>query len=287
MGIYKRVLDRRIADVESGKFSLKVPKLRGLRLRLPEKPFHPTPEIFFQEDGWNQITFPQESWSLYGGETAVIPSGMPHGEIYRGSFFSVVYMVQPKGFSLHVMYLDGWLQAKGDRFLSDCTSAITRYTTELTADQEGQPNDLLRRGLYLALLARLREKLDSNVPPEPLGHPLVHRCEALISTHFCRADFSVAWLARELGCSADYLSRVFRKHMGHRLIQVIHQRRIDYAKRLLVESNMNVAETSWACGFQHPSYFDRIFRNYVGLTPSEFRENLEQVDASEAQPGAH
>ena len=275
--LYKRMLDRRIAEAESGKFTLKIPRLCGLRLRLPGKPFHATPEMFFQEDGSTQFAFPEEAFPLDVGETVLVPAGMPHGEIHTGSFLSVIYMVTPDGFEFHVFYLDGWIRPSPyDQFPTSAALHIVRYTDELAAAREERPNEPLQRGLYLALLSRLREALDRSVPSEPVEHPLMHRCQELIDTHFTRLDFSVGWLAREVGCSADHLSRVFRKQSRQRLIQVIHQKRTDYAKHLLVESDMNIAETAWTCGFSHPSYFDRIFRSYVGLTPKQFRENLVQ-----------
>jgi AraC-like DNA-binding protein len=274
LGFYRRMLERRIAEAEKGTGVLRVPRLRGLRLRLPGKPFHATPEFFFQETGTTRFILPGEALTIGPRKAALIPSGMPHGEAWTGSYFlNVIVMFQEEGFSLHLGYLDDGLRCGPlDRFHSPMRTALVRYADEIAAADTGRTARVVRGGLYLACLGRLLEGLNSRITVEP-RHPLLQRCLELIDIHFARMDFSVSWLARELGCSSDHLSRLFRQQTGGRLIQFIHQKRTDYASHLLRDSDMNIAETAWACGFRQPSYFNRIFRAYTGLKPSQFRQN--------------
>jgi transcriptional regulator GlxA family with amidase domain len=122
----------------------------------------------------------------------------------------------------------------------------------------------------LALLSRLRDGLDQNTPAATVGPPLLRRCEELIETHFARLDFSVEWLAANLGCSPDHLSRSFRRQHGQRLIEAMHDRRIAQARKLLRGSSLGVAEVAWACGYSRPSNFNRMFRERTGTTPRAF-----------------
>ena len=273
---YRQMLDRRIAEVEAGAGDLQVPRLRGLRLRLPDKPFHATPEFFFQEAGTTRFVLPDETMTTGPRKAALIPSGMPHGEAWRGSpFLNVIVMFQEEGYSLHLGYVEDRLRCGPlDRFYSRARIAIARYAEEIAAAGPTRAGRQVRRGLYFACLARLREGLDSGSRSNDNKHPLLQRCMELIDVHFTRMDFSVTWLARELGCSPDHLSRLFRHQTGGRLIQFIHQKRTDYASYLLRESDMNIAETAWACGFRQPSYFNRIFRAHTGLKPNQFRNDL-------------
>ncbi len=131
----------------------------------------------------------------------------------------------------------------------------------------------------------MREGLDSGARTPEGEHPLLRAPLELIDVHFTRMDFSVLWLARELGCSADHLSRLFRRQAGLRLIHFVHRKRAEYAMHLLREADMNIAETAWACGFSQASYFNRVFRLQTGLTPVRFRRCLDGGAAVAARLG--
>ena len=271
VALYAAVLDRRLAETARGETRLRVPASRGLRRRLPGKPFHGDPEFFFQEGGTVAFELPEEAFTLRAREVALIPTGMPHGERWSGRFFNVIFMVQPDGFSLHLGYLDdGPKCGPADRFIGP-TETLVRYAEELAASEGGtRTGDGLRQGLMLTLLSRLRDSLDRDTPAVAVGAPLLRRCQELMDTHYARLDFSVEWLAANLGCSADHLSRVFRRRTGKRLIESMHDLRIERARRLLRGSTMGVAEVAWACGYARPSYFNRAFRARTGQTPREF-----------------
>ena len=271
VALYASVLDRRIAETARGETRLRVPAARGLRRRLAGKPFHGDPEFFFQESGALRFELPEEAFTLRAGEAALVPTGMPHGERWAGRFFNVIFMVQPDGFSLHLGYLEGGAKCgPADRFIGP-TETLVRYAEELAASEGGTlAGEGLRQGLMLVFLSRLRASLDRDAPSPEVGAPLLRRCQELLETHYARLDFSVEWLAANLGCSPDHLSRVFRRRTGRRLIESMHDLRIERARRLLRGSTMGVAEVAWACGYARPSYFNRAFRARTGLTPREF-----------------
>ncbi len=275
---YLRIVERRIGEVEAGEFSLKVPRLRGLRLRLPGKPFHATPELFLQEQGDLDFEFPEERLSLLAGETCIVPSGMPHLERWhaRGApFLNMIVMFQRDGIAIHHGYGGGCIRVGPlDRFTLPGHLKIVEHADEISGRLDGgmTPREPVTRGLYLALLGRLREGLLSRPVDSPEIHPVLRRCHALLETDFTRPDFSVEGVAAKLGCSADHLSRTFRKHSGRRLIEYVLQKRIDYARHLLKESRFNIAEVAWACGFANTSYFNRVFRSLTAMTPGAFRK---------------
>ena len=51
---------------------------------------------------------------------------------------------------------------------------------------------------------------------------------------------------------------------------VLLDRRMQQAKLLLSEPNWRVSEVAQAVGFSSVSYFSKVFRDYVGITPSEY-----------------
>ncbi|HEY8966897.1 MAG TPA: AraC family transcriptional regulator, partial [Candidatus Methylacidiphilales bacterium] len=273
---------------------LRAPKSRGLRLRLPGKPFHATPEFFFQEGGTTRFELPSETAAVGPGGAFLVPAGMPHGEAWTGrAFLNLIVMFQPEGFSLHLGYREngqGPLRCGPiDRFPGPERIAALRYAEEIAdLTREGEPDGPLLRGLYQALLGRLLRGMRPDGPGDDgAGDDLVAGCLAMIDVHFARLDFSVAWLARELHCSPDHLSRRFRRATGTRLVEAVHRRRVEHARALLRDSDMNVAEIAWASGFSQPSYFNRIFRAATGLTPKELRRRIGGRPVLSHPPGSY
>lgn len=268
--LYRAVLERRLAEAAAGDTRLRIPKPLGIRRRLPGKPYHGDPEFFFQESGSLHFDFAEERLVLRPGECGLVPAGLPHGERWTGRFLNVIYMTQPDGFSLHIGYLlEGMRCGPADRF-PGIPEVINGYAAQLAASGEDTVGRRLRQGLYLALLSRLWDGVEGDIPVAEVERPLLRQCEDWLDAHSSRLDFSVEWLAKNLGCSPDHLSRVYRRRHGRRLIEALHDRRIAKARELLRTRTMGVAEVAWACGYARPSYFNRMFRRREGCTPREF-----------------
>lgn len=77
-------------------------------------------------------------------------------------------------------------------------------------------------------------------------------------------------VATALGVSAGHFSRTFRKIAGVTFERYLMTKRVELAKRLLLDPANTVAAVSERCGFSEPTYFARVFRQIEGLSPSEF-----------------
>jgi AraC family transcriptional regulator len=84
-------------------------------------------------------------------------------------------------------------------------------------------------------------------------------------------DLSLAQLATVAGMSAHYFAELFRQSMGHAPHQYVLLRRIDLAKQRLRDPRRSVTEAGLDAGFQNTSHFARVFRKWVGISPSDFR----------------
>lgn len=84
---------------------------------------------------------------------------------------------------------------------------------------------------------------------------------------------SLAEAARALGVSTGHLSRMFRRMTGLAFRDYVMSRRIEQARRLLLDPLNNVSIVSERCGFSTPAYFARVFRKFVGCSPTEYASN--------------
>ena len=64
-------------------------------------------------------------------------------------------------------------------------------------------------------------------------------------------------------------SRFFKKNVGANFSDYILSLRMEKAGELLLK-NKKVNDVSFACGFNNPGYFSKVFKNYYNCTPKEF-----------------
>ncbi len=100
--------------------------------------------------------------------------------------------------------------------------------------------------------------------------PLVYRAQCVIEQSLEEGDLSLAGIAQCLNASPAYLSRVFKKEIGESITEAINLARIVRAKELLSGFGHTVKEVSKKCGFDNYSYFFKIFKRCVGITPKEY-----------------
>ncbi|WP_269236058.1 helix-turn-helix domain-containing protein [Flavobacterium flavigenum] len=100
----------------------------------------------------------------------------------------------------------------------------------------------------------------------------------LLSSYFednKNTDFglpTVSYMAEKLNISSRYLSDILKQETGKTALELIHLYLISEAKNLLKEGKMNIAEISISLGFENATYFSRLFKKEVGISPNAFRE---------------
>jgi AraC family transcriptional regulator len=84
-------------------------------------------------------------------------------------------------------------------------------------------------------------------------------------------DLALARLAAVAGMSPHYFAELFRRSTGTAPHRYVLLRRIELAKERLSDPRRTVIEAGMDAGFQNPSHFARVFRKWVGISPSAFR----------------
>ena len=108
---------------------------------------------------------------------------------------------------------------------------------------------------------------------EPACHPLVRRARALIERSYERR-ISLSTVARDLGVSPNYLSRLFRRETGMTLTSYTQRVRLGHAVRLLAEESRSIAEIGYRVGYRTYRDFHRNFVKYQCASPMEVRRRL-------------
>ncbi|MFS0726537.1 response regulator [Paenibacillus sp. 1P07SE] len=92
-----------------------------------------------------------------------------------------------------------------------------------------------------------------------------------IMDRYYNADISLQSVAKEINVNPSYLSRIFKQEMGMNFVSYLIGIRINKAKLLLEDKQWKVYEVAEKVGYHNYSYFSRIFKKVVGVSPEEYR----------------
>jgi two-component system response regulator YesN len=81
------------------------------------------------------------------------------------------------------------------------------------------------------------------------------------------------FLADQVHLNQDYLARIFKKEVGESIVNYITGKRVSVAKEYLEKTNESVNSIAIKVGYDNFSYFTKIFKDRVGMTPKEYRRN--------------
>ena len=93
-----------------------------------------------------------------------------------------------------------------------------------------------------------------------------------IDKHF-QENLSLEKMADQVYLSSYYFSRLFKKEVGVNFSSYLLHKKLDEAKRLLDETDKSILDVSAALNFKEQSYFCKVFKKNVGLTPTEYRSS--------------
>ncbi|MDC0936675.1 XylR family transcriptional regulator [Pirellulales bacterium] len=86
-----------------------------------------------------------------------------------------------------------------------------------------------------------------------------------------REGVNVAGIISQMHIARRALEQRFIQHLGRTPAAEIRRVRIEVAKQLLVETELNMGEIARKCGFREQDLFSRTFRRALGMTPSHYR----------------
>ncbi len=110
------------------------------------------------------------------------------------------------------------------------------------------------------------EQLRKGIQPTPLAIAVASWTQRHLSD-----PTDTEKLARELHYSRPHLSRIFREETGMTLTDFILTKKSEEAARLLAYTDKSLVAISDYLGFSSQSHFARVFKKYIGMTPSEYR----------------
>ncbi|OWA34974.1 DNA-binding response regulator [Saccharibacillus sp. O16] len=104
-----------------------------------------------------------------------------------------------------------------------------------------------------------------------IAHPEVRRIVEHIHAHY-ESDITVKSMSRYVMMGENYVSALFKKKTGYTLIHYLHGVRIAKAVDYLRDTQLPVHEIGQRVGFANDNYFIKIFKRWMTVTPSQYRQ---------------
>lgn len=144
-------------------------------------------------------------------------------------------------------------------------------------EEQFRAQDMIRSFLFVLLVKASRLALpEGGVDTGSRTQLLFRRFKVLLEEHFVDVQ-DPAEYARLLRTTERALNDAARRCGGSTTAQLIRERIILEAKRLLAHSGAQVAQVGAQLGFEDPAYFSRCFKKHTGRTPIEFRQSIARL----------
>ena len=146
------------------------------------------------------------------------------------------------------------------------------FKKELKANDELQAEMLqmlLKR--FLILCTRIFKEQNKIVEVEETKMDVIRNFSFLVEVHY-KTKHSVSEYAALMNKPAKSLTNLFSNHINKSPLQIIQDRILLEAKRMLISTEIPIKEITFELGFEDMPSFSRFFKNKIGFSPKAFRE---------------
>ena len=147
-------------------------------------------------------------------------------------------------------------------------SLLKDYQQRADIDPDLLRTELLQ--LFLTVQAGIEKEKPAHPPAFNQKQQLLLNWKKLIEQHY-KTLRRPSEYAELLFVTPNHLNALCQDLLGRSAGEVIRERVLLEAKRLLTNAGMTATEIAYELNFQDNSYFNRFFKKYEGLTPEEFR----------------
>ncbi|MEE0945711.1 MAG: AraC family transcriptional regulator [Acutalibacteraceae bacterium] len=146
-------------------------------------------------------------------------------------------------------------------------------------NDEKKPHQRYLKHLLICILLRILKLVPDNGDYVPLKDKPIQAAILYLHLHF-RENPKLSDLAKISHYNTSHFSTTFHKELGMTYSQYLNMLKINYAKELLLSTPLKITEVCYECGFASQSNFLRLFKEYTGFSPLEFRKKDSEKNKS-------
>lgn len=250
---------------------------------------HPEAEVCFMPWDTGVMLMDGIAHPFCPGDMFLIPGNTYHHPVFDSSnnrglkvvYFSQQFVDQmpPAWFDLKallisaggVIKLEGNLEAA--QLMVDMERMLQSADLRQSAEKE---NEIKCQGIFLHLMSHFVIELRLQRQDVDRGRDILIKkfSKTLDYIHTnLSSDIDLPHLHRQAGLSRSRFCEQFKTCFGISATQYIQQARLEKSKYLLRSTALSISEIAYTCGYNWPSFFNRVFKKSVGISPSEFRRH--------------
>lgn len=251
----------------------------------------PFARIYYVVSGEAKTYINGEKYILRPGNLYLTPSFTLHDD-ECDSFFSLFYIhfyeetknqeslfdrfdvpIEVRAKDLDKYLIDRLLEINPNRHLSNIDPLMydnmPSFSQYIAANNSLPMYSILEtQGILIQLLSYF---LKDATPKHKYEDERINSCIKFIHENLDK-DLTISQLA-DISClTKDHLIRIFKQMMGYTPIKYINLKKIEKAQFMLLTTDMTVSEIALELSFDNISYFNRLFKQTINITPSEYRE---------------
>lgn len=112
-----------------------------------------------------------------------------------------------------------------------------------------------------------------NRPSKFSNNMIINEAVSYVKEHY-HEEITIEIVAKHVMLSPEYFGAYFKKNYGQNFLAFLRETRMNAAKELLYNMDLNISVIAEMVGYKSPSHFYEIFQNHFGMTPSQFRKQL-------------
>ena len=95
-------------------------------------------------------------------------------------------------------------------------------------------------------------------------------------------NHSIPELAKQVGTNVQYLKKYFKQYFGKTVMGYVTEKKMEYAKDLILSGNYRVSDVARMTGYKHPTHFTTAFKKHFGFIPNSLKYSFLIQQGTEA-----
>jgi AraC-like DNA-binding protein/mannose-6-phosphate isomerase-like protein (cupin superfamily) len=241
---------------------------KAMHLSFPPH-LHSYVELIYVTEGSITVSVNEKVKALGRGEIAVCFPNDVHSYKTEASSEGLLLIFSPE-------IISGYFSRKMDKTLEN--PFLHEHNIDKTAasllemiheEFLGSNNEYVIKGFLYAVFGRLSPYLTFKKGKRSYNNTIQSVLKYIEGHYYENINLDI--MAKALGFSKYYLSRLFSDKIGYQFNDYVNRLRINMAQELLSETDMTIVNVALECGFESQRNFNRVFKSLLGLTPAQYR----------------
>ena len=150
-----------------------------------------------------------------------------------------------------------------------------KFLEDLLLEKSSNPHNNLKEPMELENeIEEETEREETDFPAddqEESGHIFYKNFQNIIRNQYSNPELNTEKMASQMNLGAAQFTRKIKAITHNSPVEILRNYRLEKARKLLLTTDMNVNEITFAVGFSSAAYLTKCFREHFGTTPSELR----------------